>query len=65
MPRLRATMTFEYDADPENYQEDGVSTAPTSLEMAKVDIANIGDDPWLFAEMAAGYPVKIVVEAVE
>ena len=39
MPRLRATLTIEYDADPKDYG----TTNPK--EMAAIDQANFIDDP--------------------
>lgn len=67
MPRLRATMTFEYDADPENYEsfEGDTLVTPTVAGMAAFDLASFEDDFFHFAEYAAGHDVKITVEPVE
>jgi hypothetical protein len=61
MTKLRVTVSFEYEADPEWY--------PTSdpTEMAKIDLDNFVDDPGLLFEFmdTRDLTQHITVEPVE
>jgi len=58
MPRFKATITFEYDADPKNYYMRGLT--PTVADMLRIDKENFEGDPALLY----GHEFSVSVEVL-
>lgn len=60
MTRMRATITWEYDADPANYGEAGHDP----FQMAQLDAQNDPHELLAFTEDAPGTDLELAVEPV-